>query len=414
MPSPTPPNSHSNSADSLATATAILGDLVAFPTISHDSNLKLAEYVAHRLSEAGAKVVWDKSPCKTKANLFATLGAGNTNGREKGMRRGIILAGHTDVVPVEGQTWSHAPFAMHSKNDRLYGRGCCDMKGFLALLLAKLGRLTEATRQSGVPIYLAFTYDEEVGCIGAGRLTAMLAKHDIHPRLAIIGEPTEMKVIDGHKGCCHYSTHFSGLAGHGSDPDKGVNAAEYAAGYAMRLLGWREKLKAKAPATSPYLPPYSTINIGRLEGGAAHNIIADKARLDWEMRPVAEADLKAVKVDLAEWSAATLLPAMQARHADASIRLEVLAEAPSLGQAKNNTARDIMLEVTGENTSAVAAYCTEAGVFQGAGMECVVCGPGSINQAHKADEYIEVSQLQLGLATLDKIADRIAAGVVGV
>ena len=404
---------------SLATATAILGDLVAFPTISHDSNLGLAEYVAQRLTEAGAKVVWDKSPCQTKANLFATLGAGDQPTKpasSNGKRRGIVLAGHTDVVPVAGQTWSRPPFTMHFENGRLYGRGCCDMKGFLAILLARLDKLTEATRQSGVPIYLAFTYDEEVGCIGAGRLTAMLAKHNIHPRLAIIGEPTEMKVIDGHKGCCHYSTHLSGLAGHGSDPAKGVNAAEYAARYAMRLLEWREKLASKAPATSPYLPPYSTINIGRISGGAAHNVIADQARLDWEMRPVAQADLDAVKTDLAEWCAATLVPDMQARHPDADIRLEVLAEAPSLGQTKNNTARDIMLEVTGENSSGVAAYCTEAGVFQEAGMECVVCGPGSINQAHKADEYIEVSQLQLGLATLDKIADRIdhiASGVVG-
>ena len=396
----------------LADTIAILGDLVAFPTVSSASNLALIDYIKGRLMAGGAEVMLDPSPCKTKANLFATLSAVK-NDEANGERRGVVLTGHTDVVPVVEEDWAYPPFAVTQKNGRLYGRGTCDMKGFLAVVLALLGRLKEAAAQATSPLYLAFTYDEEVGCVGAARLAESLAAKGIRPRLAIVGEPTGMKLIDGHKGCCHYSTHFSGLAGHGSDPEAGVNAAEYASRYAMRLLEWREKLRATPPKDSPYTPPHTSINIGRIVAGVAHNVIADKARLDWEIRPVVAADLGRVKKDMADWCAETLLPEMQARHPQASIRLETLAEAPGCQVATANGARDIMLEVTGENGSDVAAYCTEAGVFQGAGMECIVCGPGSINQAHQVDEYIEISQLTACIKAMGRLADKIAQGRVG-
>ncbi|MCB2140469.1 MAG: M20/M25/M40 family metallo-hydrolase, partial [Rhodobacteraceae bacterium] len=231
----------------------------------------MIEFLADRLGAAGARVEVHRDPAGTKANLFATIGPERAGG--------ILLSGHSDVVPVADQDWTSDPFEMVERDGRLYGRGTCDMKGFIAAAVAMAPAFAE--RATGRPVHFAFTHDEEVGCLGAQALAQILRARDTRPSVAIIGEPTLMRVIEGHKGCYEYTTHFTGLEGHGSAPDRGVNAVEYAVRYVARLLELRERLKARAPADSPFDPPWTTINTGALVGGVAHNVIPGKARIDW-------------------------------------------------------------------------------------------------------------------------------------
>src|SRR5690606_23642149 len=274
--------------DMLARTREILGKLVAFPTVSSDSNLELIAYAADLLSDAGATLSLSRDASGTKANLFATLGPAGDGG--------IVLSGHTDVVPVEGQDWTGDPFAMEERDGRLHGRGACDMKGFIACCLT----MAPAFAQAGLkrPLHFAFTYDEEVGCFGARALVEELARAGVRPSVAIIGEPTEMRVIEGHKGCYEYTTEFIGLEGHGSQPDRGVNAIEYAARYIARLLDLGEQLKSRVPAASRFDPPWSTVQVGHIHGGAARNVIAGQCTVEWEMRPVQKSDADLVKADL--------------------------------------------------------------------------------------------------------------------
>ncbi|MDJ0826865.1 MAG: acetylornithine deacetylase [Rhodobacter sp.] len=376
---------------------ATLGDLIAFPTVSTDPNLDMIAYLADRLEAAGARVEVLADAGGAKANLWASLGP-ETDG-------GIVLSGHTDVVPVADQDWTSDPFAMAERDGRIYGRGTCDMKGFIACCLTLAPTLAGAVRTR--PLHFAFTHDEETGCIGATHLVADLKRRDTRPALAIIGEPTGMRVVEGHKGCYEYSTHFAGLEGHGSTPDAGVNAVEYAARYVARLLDLKDRLKARAPAGSRFDPPWTTINVGASKGGSAHNIIAGRARVDWEMRPVAKPDADFVKADLAGFVADTLLPAMQAVHSEAAIALETIAEVAGLEPMDNNAARALVAELTGANAAHVVPFGTEAGLFQSLGLDAVVCGPGSIEQAHKADEFVAIDQLRACLDMLQRLGDRL-------
>ncbi|MBI1172622.1 acetylornithine deacetylase [bacterium] len=379
---------------------ALLGRLIAFPTVSTDSNLALIAFLAERLGQCGARVEVHADPTGTKANLFATLGP-EADG-------GIVLSGHSDVVPVADQAWSSDPFAMVEREGRLYGRGSCDMKGFIAAAVAMAPVFAARVRDR--PIHFAFTYDEETGCIGGQALARVLRAQGLKPRVAIIGEPTSMRVIEGHKGCFEYSTHFTGLEGHGSAPDLGVNAVEFAVRYVGRLLELKERLRARAPARGRFDPPWTTINTGALIGGVAHNVIPGKARIDWEMRPVQPGDADFVKADLRAFCARTLLPAMRRVSASADIVTEVIGEVEGLIPAEANEARDILMELTGANGADVVAFGTEAGIFQTLGMAAVVCGPGSIEQAHKPDEYLSVDQLSECLTMLQGLADRLAPG----
>ncbi|MDA0308700.1 MAG: acetylornithine deacetylase [Proteobacteria bacterium] len=376
-----------------------LSDLLSFETVSSDSNKAMIAYLAERLEHQGARIIIDESPCGNKANVFATLGTQTTGG--------IMLSGHTDVVPVTDQDWNYDPFQLTETDGLIYGRGSCDMKGFIAASLALADRFAEVSTHE--PVHFAFTYDEETGCLGASHLAETLKKHGIAPRLAIIGEPTEMRVIEGHKGCYEYSTFFHGLAGHGSAPELGVNAAEYATRFVSRLLEWREKLKSAPPKDSPYDPPHTTINIGRIESGIAHNVIAQKAQVDWEMRPVQASDADQVKADLEDYCQHELLPMMQKIYPDAKIWSEVIAEVAGFDIMPDNEARQLVQELTGSNSSGVVAFCTEAGIFQSLGTDCVICGPGSIEQAHKADEYVSVDQMDQCLTMLDKLANTMDA-----
>lgn len=378
--------------------TSILSDLIGFETISSESNRDIIAYLSERLDDHGADIIIDESSCGKKANLFATLGK-----TDKG---GIMLSGHTDVVPVADQDWSCNPFQMKQQDGLIYGRGSCDMKGFIAACIAQLDDFAAASQHE--PIHFAFTYDEETGCLGASHLAETLKQHHIAPRLAIIGEPTEMRVIEGHKGCYEYSTFIQGLAGHGSAPELGVNAAEYAVRFVSRLLELREKLKSCPPESSPYQPPHTTINIGRIESGIAHNVIAQKAQIDWEMRPVQTSDADFVKSDLQGFCENELLPMMQKTYPEAQIWSEVIAEVAGFDIMPDNEARKLVQELTGSNASDVVAFCTEAGVFQSLGTDCVICGPGSIEQAHKADEFVSVDQMDQCLVMLNKLTDTIS------
>ncbi|WP_343079563.1 acetylornithine deacetylase [Ostreiculturibacter nitratireducens] len=378
---------------------ALLRHMVAFPTVSTDSNLAMIEFIAEQLKAVGARVDIHHDASGAKANLFATLGP-DVDG-------GILLSGHSDVVPVADQDWSTDPFEMVERDGKLYGRGTCDMKGFIAAAVAMAPFYAEKVKDR--PIHFAFTHDEETGCLGAQALAQVLRAQGVRPGVAIIGEPTSMRIIEGHKGCYEYSTHFTGLEGHGSAPDRGVNAVEYAVRYVARLLELRERLKERAPANSRFEPPWTTINTGALIGGVAHNVIPGKARIDWEMRPVQHGDADFVKSNLHDFCTHTLLPAMRAVSPDADIVTEVIGEVDGLIPADENEAKDILMELTGANGADTVAFGTEAGIFQSLGTSAVVCGPGSIEQAHKPDEYVSLDQLGQCLTMLERLGEKLAA-----
>lgn len=383
--------------DHLHRTQEILGKLISFPTVSADSNLAMIQHLADLLDDAGARVEVFRDPSGTKANLFATIGP-QIDG-------GILLSGHSDVVPVADQDWTTDPWVMTQRDGRLYGRGTCDMKGFIASAVA-LAPLY-AQMATARPIHFAFTHDEEIGCLGAQALAPLLQARGVKPRVAIIGEPTLMQVIEGHKGCYEYSVHFTGLEGHGSAPERGVNAVEYAVRYVSRLLELRDTLIARAPANSRFEPPWTTINTGALVGGVAHNVIAGKARIDWEMRPVQPSDAELVKSELHAYCTHHLLPQMRAIDPTADIVTQIMGEVDGLIPMSENEARDIALALTGANGAGLVPFGTEAGIFQAMGMQAVICGPGSIEQAHKPDEFITIAQLAKGLDFLQGLAQRL-------
>ena len=384
--------------DALGETRAILGELIGFQTISAESNLELIAYANARLDALGVRTHLTLSPAGDKANLFATIGP-DVDG-------GIVLSGHTDVVPVEGQDWSTDPFRAVEREGRVYGRGACDMKGFIACALALAPRFAEAGLAR--PLHLALTYDEEVGCLGAPVLLSALAEHGRRPALCIVGEPTEMRIIEGHKGCHEYTTRFTGLEGHGSRPEAGVNAVEYAARYVGELLATGERLRALAPAGSRFDPPWTTVSVGAIRGGIAHNVIPNRCEVDWEFRPVTAADAAWVKERVWGYAADVLLPAMRAVHPEAAIEIETVGEVGGLEPMPDSEAVRVVTELTGGNKVGVVPFGTEAGLFQRAGIPAVVCGPGSIDQAHKPDEFVALDQLGQCLAMIERLLPRLA------
>lgn len=375
-----------------------LADLIAFPTVSRASNLDMIDYLAAVLRDLGARVEVLADPTATKANLFATLGPDGDGG--------IVLSGHTDVVPVEGQAWASDPFVLTERDGNYYGRGTCDMKGFIACTLVAAEDYAAAPLAQ--PVHFAFTYDEEIGCLGGQALVADLVARGLSPAAAIIGEPTEMRVIEGHKGCKEITTRFTGLAGHSSQPDLGVNAVEYAARYITELMRIREGLKDRAPADSRFDPPWSTLQIGAITGGIAANVIAESAEVAWDLRCVRTDDEAFVDTAIEAHVRDVLLPAMTAVSASAAIETEVIGNVVGLSPVSDSVARDIVCELTGANGTDVVAFGTEAGLFQKAGISAVVCGPGSIAQAHKADEFVSRDQLAAGLAMLRRLSQKLS------
>lgn len=369
--------------DRLREAISILDALIAFPTTPTESNLDLVDWVSKLLEATGARIrVWTDATGE-KANLFATFGPEGDGG--------VVLSGHTDVVPTTDQVWATDPFRLTERDGRLFGRGACDMKGFVAAVLASAPLFAEARLSR--PVHIALTYDEEVGCYGAQALVESLRREGPRPAVAIIGEPTEMRIIDGHKGCCEYTTTFHGLAGHGSAPDRGVNAVRYAVDYVARLMEIEAELRGYAPVDSPFDPPWTTLQVGRIEGGAARNVIAETCALEWEMRPVCKADAQLVLSEVDRFAEETLLLRMRAVHPDSSITRETVGEMIGLTPQFDNQAVRLLSALTGRTETEVVPFGTEAGLFQELGLDCAVCGPGSIAQAHTPDEFLEISQL---------------------
>ena len=371
----------------------ILSDLISFRTISGEDNSELINYCENLLNKIGASSFKTFDSEKKRVNLFATIKAKKTNGIKP-----IILSGHTDTVPVS-KSWNTDPFKATIKNNKLYGRGSCDMKGFLActLAFAPIYAKTNLNRD----IHFSFTFDEETACLGAPILIEELKKRNVKNGICIVGEPTNMKIIDAHKGCYEYTTYFEGLAGHSSAPHKGVSAVEFAARYASKLIELREELKNRAPKDSIFDPPFSTLQVGGIFGGIAHNVIADKCHINWETRPVVKEDGIFLNKKIDEYANDILLPEMKKVFPKSNIRKEIIGEVTGFDRVEKSEACELVSSLTGDNSREVVSFGTEAGLFQEIGMSTVVCGPGSIEQAHKVDEFIELNELKKCLRFLD-------------
>jgi len=376
----------------------ILSELIKFQTVSGTSNIKLIEYCEKKLGKLGAISFKTFDEVKQRVNLFSTI-----SGKQKLNGGGIILSGHTDVVPASGKEWSSNPFVATEKDSKIYGRGSCDMKGFIACSLALAPYF--ASENLKKPIHFSFTYDEETACQGAPIMIKELKTRNINCSICIVGEPTSMKAIQAHKGCYEYSTHFTGLAGHGSAPDKGVNAVEYATRFINKLMELREELKKRKPKNSVFTPPYTTLQIGRIKGGSARNVIADQCSVDWELRPVLPEDGVFVNKNMDAYAKDVLLPEMRKVYPKADIKKEIIGEIIGFNKEEESEAINLVCNLTGDNSREVVSFGTEAGLFQEIGISTVVCGPGSVEQAHTIDEFVSYEQLKKCLALLIQIGD---------
>ena len=376
----------------------ILSDLISFQTISGEDNNSLINYCDEILNKLGATSFKTFDDDKKRVNLFATLKAKNSNGKAP-----IILSGHTDVVPVS-KGWSTDPFKATVKGDKLYGRGSCDMKGFIACVLAYAPIFSKSNLNRD--IHFSFTFDEETACIGAPILIKELKKRGFNKGICIVGEPTNMKIIDAHKGAYEYTTFFEGLAGHSSQPHKGVSAVEYAAKYVNKLIELRQKLKDRVPMNSIFSPPYSTLSIGGIFGGIAHNVIADKCHVKWETRPVVKEDAIFLNSEMDKYVNDILLPEMRKVFPNSKIVKETIGEIIGFDRKEKSEACEFVSSITGDNSREVVSFGTEAGLFQEIGISTAVCGPGSIEQAHKIDEFIKLDEISKCLKFLDGVKDK--------
>ena len=388
-------STENNSENLYNNSVKILTDLIGFKTISGEDNSSLIDYCDEILKQLGATSFRTYDDEKKRVNLFATLKAKNSNNKKR-----IILSGHTDVVPVS-KGWSSDPFTATIKDDKLYGRGSCDMKGFIACALAYAPIYSKSDLDRD--IHFSFTFDEETACQGAPILIEELKKRGIKNGICIIGEPTNMKIIDAHKGCYEYTTYFKGLAGHSSAPHKGVSAVEYASRYVNKLIELREKLKERTPKDSIFDPPHSTLSIGGIFGGIAHNVIADKCHVNWETRPVVKEDAVFLNQELDKYANEILLPEMKKTFPNSSIEKDIIGEIVGFDREEKSDACELISNLTGDNSRQVVSFGTEAGLFQEIGISTVVCGPGSIEQAHKIDEFIVLDELKKCLDLLDGI-----------
>ena len=376
----------------------ILTDLIGFRTISGEDNSALINYCEDYLHKLGATSFKTFDKEKKRINLFATLKSKNTNGIKP-----IILSGHTDTVPVS-KSWSTDPFKATIKGDKLYGRGSCDMKGFIACALAFAPIYAKSNLNRD--IHFSFTFDEETACLGAPILIEELKKRNIKDGICIVGEPTKMKIIDAHKGCYEYTTHFEGLAGHSSAPHKGVSAVEFATKYANKLIELRDDLKKRAPKDSIFDPPFSTLQVGGIFGGIAHNVIADKCYINWETRPIVKEDGTFLNNQIDAYANEVLLPEMKKVFKNSKITKEIIGEVTGFDRVEKSEACELVSSLTGDNSREVVSFGTEAGLFQEIGISTVVCGPGSIEQAHKVDEFIELSELKKCINFLNGIKSK--------
>ncbi|MBN3751561.1 acetylornithine deacetylase [Paraburkholderia sp. Tr-20389] len=374
---------------------ALLERLIAFPTVSRDSNLAMIDFIRHYLGNLGVRSELFYNAERTKANLFATIGPD--------IGGGIVLSGHTDVVPVDGQPWTVEPFRLSEKEGRLYGRGTADMKGFIASVLATVPAFV--ARELKVPVHLAFSYDEEVGCLGVRSMLADLAQRANKPALCLIGEPTELKPVLGHKGKLAMRCHVKGAPCHSAYAPYGVNAIQYAARLVNRLEEIGERLAAPERHDERFDPPYSTVQTGVIKGGRALNIVPAECEFDFEVRALPGYDATHVADELQTYAQAQLLPKMHAVNAETDIRLTSLSAYPGLATPPDSDAARLLALLCGSNTFGTVAFGTEGGLFNEAGIPAVVCGPGSMDQGHKPDEFVTVDQLAECDAMLARLAD---------
>ena len=376
----------------------ILKDLIAFKTVSGENNTQLIDYCDNILNSLGAVSFKTYDEEEKRVNLFATIKA-----KIESNKKPIILSGHTDVVPVS-KGWATDPFEATIKEDKLFGRGSCDMKGFIACTLAYAPIFSSSNLDRD--IHFSFTFDEETACKGAPILIEELKKRGIHDCICIVGEPTNMKIIDAHKGCYEYTTYFEGLAGHSSQPEKGVSAVEFAARYVNKLIELKEKLKSRQLKDSIFDPPYSTLQVGGIFGGIAHNVIADKCHVNWETRPVIKEDGIFLNNEIDKFTQEVLLPEMKKIYPKSTIKKHIIGEITGFDRISNSEACEFVSSITGDNSREVVSFGTEAGLFQEIGISTVVCGPGSIKQAHKIDEFIKLSEIKKCISFLDGVKNK--------
>ena len=380
------------SPETLERATALLARLVAFPSISNTTNLPLIEWVAEELRKSGVSAQILPSPDQEgKANLIATIGP-----MHKG---GVVLSAHTDVVPVAEQAWQTDPFVLTEKDGKLYGRGTCDMKGFLASMLAVVPSMVEAALQR--PIHLVLTYDEEVGCFGAPHAIQALQEKLPPPRCVVVGEPSLMKPISGHKSIAIYETQIQGVAGHSCDIRQGVSAVMAAAQLVTKL--GEMQTQAQRKQDERFDPPWTSVHVGVIKGGTAVNIIAPSCSFLWDLRALPEGDEQTLPKAFEAWHRKHILPAMRAVHEGCSIETHSRAMVAPLVPEVDSAAESLVRKLTGDNRHRYVSYVTEAGQYQRAGISAVVCGPGSIDQAHKANEFLEKDQLAQSCSFVKKI-----------
>lgn len=375
-----------------ADAVEILRNLVAFDTTSRNSNLPLIAYVEDYLARHG--ITAQRIPDETgeKASLFATIGPSG--------RPGVALSGHTDVVPVDGQSWDTNPFELVAKDGRLFGRGACDMKAFLASAMAMVPHFK--ARQLSVPIHLAFSYDEEVGCTGVLPMIRRLGDDIVKPRVVIVGEPTEMTVVDAHKGPCRWQVTLRGRAVHSSLADRGVNTISYAA----RLIGELNEIEKefRAQRDNRFDPPYTTLQVTQIEAGRASNIVPEDCWFGFEIRALPDANPDLVETRLVRL-AARLQAEMREAAPEAGISVVRTNFVPPFQASGSGEALPLALKLAGQNETFAVAYATEASHFEAAGMSSIVCGPGNIAQAHTANEWIAEDEMTKCIAFLGRLGD---------
>lgn len=374
------------------TSRQLLEKLVAFDTTSRESNLALIDFVWRYLSDLGVSCELIHNAERSKANLYARLGpAGNG---------GVMLSGHSDVVPVDGQSWSVPPFALTERDGKLYGRGTADMKGYIACMLAAVPHfLAQPLTQ---PLHLAISYDEEVGCLGVRTLLDALAQRAEKPAICLIGEPTELQPVLGHKGKLGMRCEVKGAACHSAYAPQGVNAIEYAARLIQQLTAIGERMAQNQD--SRFDPPFTTVQTGIISGGRALNIVPAECAFDFEVRTLPQDDAHAIAAELEAFAQAELLPRMQAIAADSAIRFYPISGYPGLLTDAQSEAARLIAYLTQSSDFSTVAFGTEGGLFHQAGIPSVICGPGSMAQGHKPDEFISIAQLEACDAMLQRLA----------
>ncbi|MCW5732367.1 MAG: acetylornithine deacetylase [Alphaproteobacteria bacterium] len=377
----------------------MIARLVAFDTTSRNSNLELIHFVRDYLDGHGIASTLIHDTSGAKANLFATIGPESDGG--------VVLSGHTDVVPVDGQPWESDPFRVFERDGLLYGRGTADMKSFCAVALSLVPEFRAAALK--VPVHLAFSYDEEVGCLGVHGLVDHLRRNGPRPSAIVVGEPTEMQVVDAHKSMFLARTTVFGLEAHSSATHRGVNAIVAAAELIAELERVGEELKrTDNPDAARFDPPHDTLSIGLIEGGTATNIIPRRCCFHWGQRSIPGNDTHLAYRRLQEYCEKVLLPRMRAIHPEASVENEILITAPGLRPEPGSPAEQLSLALVGSNRTHAVSYGTEAGIFQDVGIPTVVCGPGNIREAHKPNEFIEMTQVEACIGFMRRLMQRLS------